>query len=53
MEIAMALGRLALMFSLLSLFVAGCSSGNDPVNADKDMPRKAKEPPKNANEKDK
>jgi hypothetical protein len=52
-EIAMILCRLALVVSLFSLFLAGCSSGNDPVNADKDMPRKAKEMPKNANEKDK
>jgi PBP1b-binding outer membrane lipoprotein LpoB len=36
-----------------ALILTGCSSGNDPVNADKDMPKKAKEAPKNANEKDK
>ena len=31
------------LFVIGSLFIAGCSSGNDPVNADKDVPKKAKD----------
>ena len=50
----MFLRQLVLGLCIVSaLFVAGCSSGNDPVNAGLDMPKKAKETPKNANEKDK
>lgn len=53
----MTLCRWIVMLCLFTLLLVGCSSGNDPVNLDKDMPKKPKEKdmdlPKKLNEKDK